>query len=216
MKVYTHYYNYKEEAFRWRTLLQFGQSWDIIGSVIMKNPGTAAPKWQVTDIELINNLLKFEDSHDYWYEFSADSSMNCVAELFAFYYGRNNTDQLSGVIQLFNLFYVREGNLFNALKKDKETSTTFKFDTEEDILNYDINHLVMPIYLGFADLAYHSKYRFRAERFFNKAKSLGMNYCHPEYTKNNFIHPLYLMRYGKNKKESIRTKNNFKNNSYNI
>lgn len=40
MKVYTHYYKIDDnEGLRWPTLLQFGKSWDIIGSVVMKNPG---------------------------------------------------------------------------------------------------------------------------------------------------------------------------------
>ncbi len=28
-------------GFRWRTLLQYGNSWEVIGSVVMKNPGGA-------------------------------------------------------------------------------------------------------------------------------------------------------------------------------
>ena len=43
MKVFAHYYDSDETGnnYRWRTLLQFGASWDIIGSVVMKNPGSA-------------------------------------------------------------------------------------------------------------------------------------------------------------------------------
>lgn len=52
MKVFTHYTKITEqEEFRWRTLLQFGESWDIIGSVVMKNPGSAAVSRAVTDPE---------------------------------------------------------------------------------------------------------------------------------------------------------------------
>ena len=44
MKVYTHFYLMDENTaigFRWRTLLQYGNSWEVIGSVVMKNPGGA-------------------------------------------------------------------------------------------------------------------------------------------------------------------------------
>lgn len=51
MKVFAHYmgnekdWNLSEDGFqyRWRTLLKFGDSWNVIGSVIMKNPGSAQP-----------------------------------------------------------------------------------------------------------------------------------------------------------------------------
>jgi hypothetical protein len=46
MKVFAHYlgndknWNLSKDGFqyRWRTILQFGNSWDVIGSVVMKNP----------------------------------------------------------------------------------------------------------------------------------------------------------------------------------
>ena len=42
MKVYTHFIKIDEnDGYRWRTLLQFGNSWDCIGSVVMKNPGSS-------------------------------------------------------------------------------------------------------------------------------------------------------------------------------
>ena len=55
MKVYTHFYLMDENTaigFRWRTLLQYGNSWEVIGSVVMKNPGGAkfkSPTHQAID-----------------------------------------------------------------------------------------------------------------------------------------------------------------------
>ena len=44
MKVYAHYKGKEKtgdgNSYRWRTLLQFGDSWECIGSVFMKNPGS--------------------------------------------------------------------------------------------------------------------------------------------------------------------------------
>lgn len=214
MKVYTHYYKNNNLAFRWRTLLQFGDSWEVIGTIVMKNPGTASPIDIVCDAEILAHLSRFDDNGNSWYEFSADSTMNCVGELFAYYYSKANRHELNGVIQIFNLFYIKDGNLFNALKKDEGISSPFIFSSEYDILNYDLERLVMPVYLGFADLAFHKKYKDRAMLFYNKAKSLGMNYCHPDFMENRFIHPQYLMLYGKNKQASINVRNDFKLNQY--
>ena len=41
MKVYAEFINDESLIFRTRTLLQFGDSWDLIGSIVMKNPGSA-------------------------------------------------------------------------------------------------------------------------------------------------------------------------------
>ena len=47
MIVYTHYKTIEEFNFgyRWRTLLQFGSSWDMIGSVVMTSPGSSNCKY---------------------------------------------------------------------------------------------------------------------------------------------------------------------------
>ena len=39
MKVYTHYNKIAntDMGYRWRTLLQFGNSWDVIGSIVIPN-----------------------------------------------------------------------------------------------------------------------------------------------------------------------------------
>lgn len=49
MKVFAHCYDSDETGnnYRWRTLLQFGTSWDILGSVVMKNPGSAEPHYMI-------------------------------------------------------------------------------------------------------------------------------------------------------------------------
>ena len=43
MRVYTHYFKDENTGIecRWRTLLQIGESWDCMGSVYMKNPGSS-------------------------------------------------------------------------------------------------------------------------------------------------------------------------------
>ena len=64
MKVFAHYYQSEETGnnYRWRTILQFGTSWDIIGSVVMKNPGSAEPNNSVYEPSTLEQLKRFSES----------------------------------------------------------------------------------------------------------------------------------------------------------
>lgn len=203
MKVYTHFFGDAsgKEGLRWRTILQFGSSWEIIGSVVMKNPGTSHPNNDsaITDEDLVDKLTSFDDSSSPWYEFSGDATMRCVAELFASYYNIE-VSELSGVIQIFNLFYVKDEVLARALGKDKNSKLPPLFHTPEEMVAYDLCHLVAPVYLGFGGLKDIAAYRDRARKFFDVARNaLGMKYLNPAFEDNPFFHPLYLQRYGKRK-----------------
>lgn len=221
MKVYTHYYKAKDAKsteFRWRTLLQFGKSWDIIGSVVMKNPGSSKPKVKdangaaisISDENILVKLREFNDLKIMWYEFKPDNTMACVKELFQKYY---EPKELNGVIQIFNIFYIKDAILNNATKKDKkdffedskkmDIKCPFKNNKEfeEKVLKKDFENLKIPIYLGFADFGTNEKYKERCKDFFEKAKDKRMKYCSEKFADNKFYHPLYLMRYGKNKPE---------------
>ena len=44
MKIYAEFIEDDGLLFRTKTLLQFGDSWDLIGSIVMKNPGSAKPE----------------------------------------------------------------------------------------------------------------------------------------------------------------------------
>ncbi len=204
MRVYTHYYPISDkEGFRWRTLLQFGESWEIIGSVVMKNPGSAnfmfSDKRNITDFALLTALKKFdcEDSlNDYWYEFKDDNTMKAIGNMFSIRHKALGIP-LSGVVQIFNLFYVRESNFGKALKKSGI------FHTPEKMAQYDIENLLPPVYLGFSrKLAHHKTHGKVAKLFFDKALQLGTKYLNSDYSANEFFHPLYLMNYGKNNPKS--------------
>ena len=60
MKVYAHYECLDNIEYRWRTLLQFGSSWSVLGSVVMKNPGSAHPINQIKESFCIKELGKFD------------------------------------------------------------------------------------------------------------------------------------------------------------
>ncbi len=211
MKVYTHYYPIDDtgDGFRWRTLLQFGDSWEVIGSAVMKNPGSARflypDKRSITDVELLSKLRKFdnaETANDDWYEFSVDSTMACVGRLFAQHH-KYAKSPLNGVIQIFNVFYIKEADLGKALAKAE------LFKTPESITQFDLEHLKAPVYLGFSGLARHKIYGKVAKRFFDKALELGVKYLNADYNKNAFIHPQYLMLFGKNRPNIVSVRERF-------
>lgn len=209
MKVFTHYTTIEsdKDGIRWRTILKFGNSWDVKGSVIMKNPGAANFKHSnhttITSPEELEHLRSFDDGtiKADWYEFSSDPTMECIGRLFSEYYAAKG-EQLEGVVQIFNLFYLREANLATALNKVKQLEIT-------NMIDYDISHLSFPVYLGFSDLAWHKTYGVAARKFFDAARKLGASYLNDDFNKNSYTHPLYLMRRGKNKEKCIRAKYQF-------
>ena len=213
MKVFTHYTTLESEndGIRWRTILKFGDSWEVKGSVVMKNPGAANFKCSshiaIKSQEELEYLRFFDDGElkADWYEFSSDPTMECIGKLFSEYYA-DKGERLEGVIQIFNLFYLREANLVAALNKVKQLDVA-------NMVEYDVNHLSFPVYLGFADLAWHKTYGIAARKFFDAAKKLGVAYLNDDFDKNAFTHPLYLMMYGKNKENCIRTKYQFLQNT---
>lgn len=213
MKVFTHYttIELENDGIRWRTILKFGNSWDVKGSVIMKNPGAANFKYSnhvaIASSEELEHLRFFDDGEIKadWYEFSSDPTMECIGRLFSEYYATKG-EQLEGVIQIFNLFYLREANLATALNKVKQFEIA-------NMVDYDISHLSFPVYLGFADLAWHKTYGNAARKFFDAARKLGALYLNDDFNKNSYTHPLYLMMYGKNKEKCIRTKYQFYQNT---
>ena len=200
MKVFAHYYKSETTGndYRWRTLLQFGTSWDIIGSVIMKNPGSAAPLSSVnepTTLEQLKHLelpKLFSEEPEYaWYSFSCDDTMQKVEKLFCSYY---KTSTLNGIIQVFNLMNVRDPNLELALIKNNNAVYPFSKTIEKDIMS-----LVAPVYLGWGDLWKKQPFREDAEKIFTTVHNkLDGKYLLPQLKDNKFYHPQYLMGVGLN------------------
>lgn len=211
MKVYTHFTEINEgesDGFRWRTLMQFGNSWNIIGSIVMLNPGSARPKADpITQGETLKKLSAFDASDDPWYEFTDDPTMRNAADLFAFKYGCDR-NELQGVIQIFNLFYLRDADLDRAVSNGLRN----KVSGEEDYAQ-----LVAPVYLGFGQLAQSPEFKDRAKKFFDRAVELGMNNIDPNYgsAENKFYHPRYLFVYGHKRDRTRMELARFKENTLN-
>ncbi|MFJ1430780.1 hypothetical protein ACILE2_08265 [Capnocytophaga canimorsus] len=210
MKVYAHFFKEKGEKevqYRWRTLLQFGDSWEVIGSVVMKNPGSAKSKLVVSDEKILEQLNKF-DASEKWHEFTADNTMQNIEKLFREYSKFNNSD-FKGVIQIFNLFNVIEADLGEALKIAQNVKNQLFYQTTD----IDLNNLKAPVYLGWGGLGNDEQFKPAALKFFEKVKSLNISYLHNEFEVNSFYHPLYLIGRGKNKPKSIYLKSCFLENT---
>lgn len=212
MKVYTHFKiiesrigeNGKpvENSVRWRTLLQYGESWEIIGSVVMMNPGSSRPLHKVTDQAIIDKLVTFDETnHEEWYEFTEDNAMRNVGELFALREQKKSRHELKGIIQIFNLFYIRDANLARAKETVWRIAYPSWFSTDYDIrcmTEYNGKPIKAPIYLGFGALAKEPSYSDKARLFWEAAQK-RTHYLNPLFEKNKFYYPTYIMVRGKNR-----------------
>ena len=216
IKVYTHYLCKNEIEYRWRTIIQIGNSWDICGTIFMKNPGSS--KYVEPNISPIKNsgllekLRTFDDTRTSlsyeWYEFSIDRTMSCVINLFKAYY-ETHGEQLSGVIQIFNLFNVRDVNVWRAMDKCKEDGLEKLVFTTDD----DIKHIMSPIYIGWGNLWRVPTHKENAQKIFSEVIKKPSYLCN-RIEDNRFYHPQYLMSYGKNRKNCKDALEKFKNMSH--
>ena len=215
MNIYTHYKKYRTSngaiaKYRWRTILQFGSSWGIIGSVVMKNPGSSDiindNDNYITDQNILFHLDTFDypcDRGENWFVFRPDATMECIAALFAQKTRVPTKNDLHGVIQIFNLFYLCEQKLPAALKANRELQIFKPF--EDRIFEYDIQSLKAPIYLGFSKLGKSLCFREKALRFCTETiEKHHAKYLDPTFDNNCFCHPLALMRYGKTRYSYLR------------
>lgn len=213
-RVYTHYYRDGNIEYRWRTIIQIGNSWEKCGTIFMKNPGSSThcekTPSPIVKKEILDNLRKFDYeeivNHCEWYEFSVDNTMNYVIKLFETYYRK----PLNGVIQIFNLFNIRGANLGEAIGKSNGSILEQLAYTVE----YDVKHIVSPVYLGWGDLWKNQKFSEKAEKIFNEVRQ-KTSYLSDGIQNNKYYHPQYLMNYGKNKLDCIITLTRFVKNEIN-
>ncbi len=198
MNVYVRHIEEGGLHYRWNTLLQFGDSWDVLGTVVMKNPGSSnfqSNDCQIRDEELLEHLrpLSVMESDAPWHSFTSDKTMDCIQEIFEAYYGR----ELSGVVRIFNLCNVMCPK-FSAVKpllKAGDIESSY-FCTVE----HDLQAMAGPVYFGWGNA-----WKFCpdvAGRYFQKGIELEgtERFGYRELlSQNPFYHPLYVMRYGKGK-----------------
>lgn len=206
MKVYARYFEENGLGFRRDTILQFGDSWDLIGSIVLINPGSATPQDTSIQAEVLAKLLSITQTNDSdsWKEFSPDPTMWQIEKLFSGkFIGYNKP--LSGVIQLFNLFNLRNANLYEALEMFKDNiSNTNMVSINEDIAKIKEK----PVYFGWGSS--------RKNELRNIAKEIfeilpEQPYLNANFEDNFFYHPRYLQMGSKKNRKVIKILHDFYN-----
>lgn len=174
LKAFAYWEETPVGGYRRGTLLVGNGDERVIGNAVLKNPGSARP---------LETESKRSDGR---LEFSVDPTMYTLAELFGI-------DKKGGTIRLFNLSSIREADLSKA-KKLIDTTAAKDDDVAEEI----VKGPAVPTYLGWGDLYKNPRLRAKAVVIFEAAKKYSP--ClRPNIVDNPFIHPLYLMRYARNK-----------------
>ncbi len=179
LKAFAYWEETPSGGYRRGTLLVGNGDERVVGNAVLKNPGSARP----LEIESKRN--------DGRLEFSVDPTMYALAELFGI-------DKKGGTIRLYNLSSIREAN-FSKAKKLIDTSVA----RDDDVVYEIVNGPRVPTYLGWGSLYKKPKLRARAENIFEIAKK-DTPYLRPVIEDNPFFHPLYLMRYARNKDACIK------------
>lgn len=207
MKVYARYFSEDGFNFRLNTILQFGDSWGVIGAAVLINPGSAKPIADVTTDEL-EHLSTLTSQTDAWQRFSADPTMMQLSKIFSgWYIGQERP--LNGVIRLFNLFNLRDKNLGQALELQKTSDSPLLFSTAADIKTLKgISH----IYLGWGN-AGKGALRNYAQKIFEAVKPQIDTYTYPCFDDNPFYHPGYVNRSYRTNKTTLRILTQFLNNT---
>lgn len=186
MKVYARYFEENELGFRRDTVLQFRDGWDLIGSIILINPGSATPLNRPIETKTLEKLLSITQTSDpnSWKEFSIDPTMWQIAKLFSGQFiGQDRP--LNGIIQLFNLFNLRNANLYEALECFKTTSNTNIVSIEDDVTRIG----KMPVYFGWGNSGKH-QLKDIAKKIFETLPQ--QSYLNDNFENNPFYHPRYL------------------------
>ena len=188
MKVYAEFIQENNISYRRKTLLQFGESINLIGSAVLMNPGSAKPKSKNINIDIIKNFYKENHNNkielkDSWYSFSNDSTMNFLEKIFNGWYV-DKYFKLNGIIQLFNCFYYRDQNLQNARRQFSQNS---KYLFKESIFFKD-----KPVYFGWGKEGKSGVFRDIAQEIFSEYNHEFTPIYNKDFSENNYYHPIYV------------------------
>lgn len=195
MKVYAEHF--PEKNVRRKTLLQFGDSTELIGSAVLANPGSAAPIDKKFDKSVITQFYQkvhkaVMDTKD-WYPFSDDPTMRWLEKIFnGWYVNKNNkTIELNGVVQLFNCFYI--------MNPDREIAIKQFVNKPEFVFNESKYFLDKPVYFGWGNLGTNKALSEIARNIFTGYNSEYTPIYNTGFENNKFYHPQYInINYGRN------------------
>lgn len=193
LKVFAEYFVEDKIEYRTRTILKFGDSWDIIGTIVMKNPGSAQPSERIDKKEFENVESIFNDiNFDSWYEFKEDKTIMRISNIFDGTYLKKEKE-LNGIILIYNLFNIRERKIVEAVKKANTSNSVHLLPNLAELLQISKNK---PIYLGFHfeytdKLNKHqSQIELFAKELFAHVKKSQFMYLKDKMIDNEFYHPL--------------------------
>jgi hypothetical protein len=196
MRVYAEYFEEKGLKYRRSTLLQLGNSWDLIGSAVLANPGSAKPIREVTEEEQEQLRLFYTQNREEsfnpnnWFIFSDDATMQRVEKIFnGWYIDPENTLKLNGVIQLFNTFNIKNQDLEEAIDSVSLKSELLFSKGIEKYFNDK------PTYFGFSNDVLNDDrlYPIAKEIFENSSETVKSIYNN-DFDKNSFYHPTFVNR----------------------
>lgn len=196
MKIYAEYFEENNLIFRRNTILQFGDSWNLIGNIVLANPGSAKPIKDL-DNDIEDNLRNFysiyrENSEfqiENWHEFTPDQTMHRIKKIFNGGY-LNNIIKLNGVIQLFNIFNIINQDLEEAVQQINIKSE-FLYSIGIEKYFHD-----KPTYFGFSNsVLSNDKLRKIAQDIFDKSSNIIKKDIYSlDFNDNKFYHPTYVNR----------------------
>lgn len=195
MRVYAEYFEEHGLAFRRNTILQFGDSWDLIGNIVLANPGSATPIHKINTDESAKLQLFYKHFRnnenfrlDNWHEFKSDPTMQRIEKIFNGGYLQKN-NKLNGVIQLFNTFNIKNQNLEEAIGQiGINSDLLFSIGIEKYFHN-------KPTYFGFSKYVLNNEVlKPIAENIFNNSSDEIRSIYKSKFTDNSFYHPTYVNR----------------------
>ena len=189
MKVYAEYIKEGNIEYRRKTLLQFNDSIDLIGSAVLMNPGEARPITNKFDKCFIKDFYKNTHNYDLedmdiWYSFTCDSTMKFLEKIFSGWYinkvnKENEVIELNGIIQLFNCFYYKNPDLTIVREQFSEESK-YLFNESYFFSN-------KPVYFGWGK---EEIFKYIAEYIFTNYNHKNTPIYNHNFDENEFYHPI--------------------------
>lgn len=207
MKVFAEFLEENGKTYRKKTLLQFGDSTDLIGSAVLMNPGSATYRSEPCDINVIKEFYLKEHGmsiSDSWFNCTADPTMKFLEKIFNGSYTTGQSKELKGIVQLFNCFYYRDANLENAIANFNSDDSKYIFNEQELFLD-------KPVYFGWGNVGKYGVLQKIASRIFNDYDKSQTPIYNENFNQNCFYHPGYVNRsYSRNPKTKTITQEFFK------
>lgn len=196
MKAYAQFIEKDGRTYRLNTLLQFGNSWNHIGNIVLANPGSSAILEKISDdidSKISNLYTQFKDRlyhRNDWMECNVDPTMLNIKKIFnGSYVDNENVIELNGVIQLFNSFNIRDQNLEQAIDSlPLDNELLYSVGIEKYFNN-------KPTYFGFSkSVICNDRLKTIVINIFEKSSNEVKSFYKENFYDNSFYHPTYINR----------------------